>query len=145
MPPATKAILLFISFLWYMSCLNGCFEALISSCENIIIKAGFTTGTELFWIINKIGSNNIYQKKVVTVVDDELVISKADLPAGFLTPNNFYKIQVRKGDDYLKEVTLVSGTLNYTCIRVQIAAYIKEVGDTSKTNTITFTSKVIPM
>jgi hypothetical protein len=128
-----------------MSCLNGCFEALISSCEDIIIKAGFTTGTELFWIINKIGSNNIYQKQVVTDVDDELVISKADLPPGFLTPGNFYRIQVRKGNDYLKEVTLVQGTANYTCIRIQIAAFIKEVADTSGTNTITFTSKVIPV
>jgi hypothetical protein len=127
-----------------MSCENSCFEASIESCNDIVVRAGFPANYPLYWIICKAGSNNLKQRLTLTNVNGDLVIPQSDLPAGYLLTGNFYKIQVKNGNDYLQPVTFVFGGTQHTCIICQLLSFDRDEFDNSEINVIQFKEAVIP-
>lgn len=127
-----------------MSCEKACFEAVIESCNDIIVRANFPANFPLFWLMSKPGSANIYQRRTNTNGSRELVIPKASLPAGFLIKGGFYNILVKNGDDYLQPVTFVFGTKQYTCIIAQLVNFNREEEDDSEVNVIEFKEAIVP-
>ncbi len=121
-----------------MSCEKACYEAIIESCNNIVVRAGFPASFPLYWVVSKTNSNNLYQRLTTTNIDGDLVIPKADLPSGFLLQNNFYKILVKNGNDYLQPVTFVFGTSQYNCIISQLVKINRTNDDLSEVNVIEF-------
>lgn len=119
-----------------MNCENACYEAQIQSCNDIVVKAGLTANVPVYWIISKASSSNIYQRLTNTDANGELVIQKADLPAGFLVKGNHYKIEVRNGTDYLQPVTLVFAGKQYSCIMIEIVNVNRDSEDGSMVNVI---------
>jgi hypothetical protein len=126
-----------------LSC-SACFESIISSCDNIVVKAGFPANYGLYWVIKKAGSNNIHQKLVTTNVNGELVINKADLPAGFLIPGRIIELQVKDGADYLIPIVFVFGSKQFTCVQVSFNNYTRDEGDNSGVNVVQFSEAIIP-
>lgn len=127
-----------------MSCENACYEAVIESCNDIIIRAGFAGVQPLYWLIKRPGSNNLYQRLTTTNVEGDLVIPIDDLPAGFLIPGGYYNIQVRNGDNYLQAVTFDFGGTEYDCIQAQLITINRDEEDESEVNVIEFNSSFIP-
>lgn len=126
-----------------LSC-AACFEAIISSCDNIVVKAGFPANYGLYWVLKKAGSNNVYQKMVTTNADGDLVISKADLPAGMLIPGRILELQVKDGADYLIPIVFVFGSKQYTCVQISLNNFTRDEGDNSGVNVVEFNEAIIP-
>lgn len=126
-----------------VSC-SSCFEAVISSCEEIIVRAGLPANYDIYWLIKKAGSDNLYQKKTQTNEQGDLVIDKADLPDGFLIPGRIFNLELRDGDSYLTPVVLLFGETEYTCIMVSIENFVKEEADNSSSNIIQFQEWYVP-
>lgn len=126
-----------------MSCENACYEAVIESCNNIVVRAGFPANFPLYWIIAKAWSNNKYQRLTTTNIDGDLLIPKADLPAGYLIKGNDYKIQVKSGNDYLQPVTFLFGGSQYNCINAELVSFDRDTNDNSEVNVIEFKESVI--
>jgi hypothetical protein len=127
-----------------MSCVNGCFEANISCCNNIVVRASFPPNYLFYWVIQKVGQNNIYQKLTTTNSEGDLLINKADLPLGFLAKGEALKIQIKDGADYLQPITFVYGGTNYNCTIATLSSINKAVGDNSEVNVIQFKESVVP-
>jgi len=127
-----------------MDCSNGCYEAIIESCNNIIVRAVFPPNFPLYWVLSKEGRQNIYQRLVSTDGNGDLTILKADLPAGFLITGNHYKIRVKNGADYLQPVTFVFGGKQYTCITTELMNIGRDETDTSEVNVIQFEEAILP-
>lgn len=121
--------------LFTLTC-NSCFEATIETCNDIVVRAGFTASTPYYWTIKKSSSSNIIQRLTSTNADGDLLIPKADLPAGYLVKGNHYTIQVRLGSNYLQLVTLIFGAEVYQCIIAELANIDREEGDDSEVNVI---------
>lgn len=127
-----------------MNCSNGCFEAIIESCNDIVVRAVFPPNFPLYWIISKEGRPNIYQRLVNTNGSGDLIILKSDLPPGFLITGNHYKIRVKNGTDYLQPVTLFFGGTQYTCITTELIDIGRLETDNSEVNVIEFKQALIP-
>ncbi len=126
-----------------MSCKKGCYEAVLQSCSNIIVRAAFPTNYPIYWIIQKFGSNNIYQHLSLTNSNGELLINKSDLPDGYLVSNSYYKIQLRNGNDYLQPVTFVFGGQQFNCIQAKLVNITRNSSDNSEVNVIEFKQSLI--
>lgn len=126
-----------------MSCKKGCYEAVLQSCNNIVVRADFPANYPLYWIISKFGSANIHQRLVTTNVNGDLLISKTDLPLGYLLTGNFYKIEVKDGANYLQPVTFAFGTEQYTCIQAKFVNYTRDILDNSEVNVVEFKEPVV--
>jgi len=127
-----------------MDCSKGCFEAIIESCNDIVVRAVFPPNFPLYWIISKEGRPNIYQRLTNTDGNGDLTILKDALPAGFLITGNHYKIRVKNGADYLQPVTFVFGGEQYTCITTELMNIGRDESDTSEVNVIQFEEAIIP-
>jgi hypothetical protein len=127
-----------------LSCEKACFEAVIESCNDIIVRANFPADYSLYWLLSKPGSANIYQRRTTTNGSGDLIIPKASLPAGYLIKGGFYNIQIKDGDDYLQPVTFVFGTAQYTCINAQLVNFNREEEDNSEVNVIEFKEAIVP-
>jgi hypothetical protein len=127
-----------------MSCENGCYEAVISGCNDIIIRAGFTPNYPLYWIVKKSNSNNIYQKLTQTNTEGELVIDIDNLPSGYLTSKSFLKIKVRDGSNYLQPILFQFGGTNYSGIMAELVNVKRPDSDSSDINVIQFTTATLP-
>jgi hypothetical protein len=108
-----------------------------------VVRAGFPANFPLYWVVSKANSNNLYQRLTTTNVDGDLIIPKADLPAGFLLPNNFYKILVKNGNDYLQPVTFIFGSDQYNCIVSKLVKINRTANDNSAVNVIEFKEPAI--
>jgi hypothetical protein len=124
-----------------MSCENGCYEAVISGCNDIVIRAGFTPNYPMYWIVKKSNSNNIYQKLTQTTVDGDLIINMDDLPLGYLTANSFLNIQVRNGNNYLQPVLFQFGIDTYQCVVAKLINVISP-NDNSSFNIIQYSNSM---
>lgn len=127
-----------------MSCQPGCFESIIEQCNDIIIRANFPPNFSLYWILNKAGKNNLYQRLTTTTGTGDLVIPKSDLPDGFLTPGSYFNIQVRNGSNYLQPVTFLFGGTNYNCALARLGFFDRAADDDSEINVIQYTEALIP-
>src|SRR5436190_294819 len=127
-----------------MSCSSGCYEATIESCNDIIIRAGFTPDSPLYWLIQKVGSNNIHQRLTIANGEGDLPIPKSDLPDGYLIKGAYYKIQIRNGSEYLQPVSLTFGETQYSCILLSLNSFDRADDDESGVNIIQFTGAIIP-
>lgn len=127
-----------------MSCENSCYEAIIEGCNNIIVRAGFPPNFPLYWVMQKATSSNIIQRVTTTNSEGDLLIPKADLPAGYLVKGNQYKIRVKNGTDYLQPVTFVFGGDQYTCIMAELLNINRDDSDDSEVNVIEFKQAIVP-
>lgn len=126
-----------------MSC-SACFEAIISSCNDIVVRAGFPANYGMYWVVKKAGSNKIYQKLVTTNSQGELVIAKADLPAGLLTQGRILELQLKNGANYLQPIVFMFGSKQYTCVVSTLNEYVRDLSDNSGVNVIQFTEAILP-
>jgi hypothetical protein len=109
-----------------------------------VVKAALPANYGIYWVIQKVGSSNIYQKLTQTNAQGDLLINKSDLPSGFLEKGSNIKIQLKNGSNYLQPITFVFGSKNYSCALAKLSNFKKDVGDTSGVNVIQFTDAVIP-
>lgn len=122
-----------------MAC-TSCFEAQISCCNDIVIKAGHTPGASLYWIVRKANSNITYQGKLEADLDGQLTILKSQLPVGYLIKGENLRIELRDGNDYLIKVIFLFNGQPYDCVLAKLVNVNKAVGDESPTNVIQFLS-----
>jgi len=94
--------------------------------------------------MQKATSSNIIQRVTTTNSEGDLLIPKADLPAGYLVKGNQYKIRVKNGTDYLQPVTFVFGGDQYTCIMAELLNINRDVSDDSEVNVIEFKQAIVP-
>jgi hypothetical protein len=127
-----------------MSCETGCFEAEIESCNDIVVRAGFPANFPLYWLLQRAFSHNIHQCITLTNSDGDLIIPKADLPAGLLIKGGQYKIRIKNGNDYLQPVTFLFGGTQYSCIMAELNSVNRDESDNSETNVIQFKESIIP-
>lgn len=103
-----------------MSCATGCFKAQVQQCSDIIIRAGLPPNFGLFWIVQKVGKTNVYQKQTSTENNGDLVISADDLPPGYLMQGDNIRIQVRLASNYLQPVLMEFDDEQYSCIMAEL-------------------------
>lgn len=127
-----------------MSCANGCFEAQLNGCDDIIVRAAFTPLFPLYWQVTKVGSSKVYQRLTQTNADGDLVIAKDDLPDGFLIPGRQFNIKIRDGNNFHQPILFVFGDTEYGCIVAEVMNYKVEEGDNSEVNVIQLTDGVTP-
>lgn len=125
-----------------LSC-SACFEANVSHCSDIIIKAGFDPGTNLYWLVRKPHLSKVYQKLATTDESGNLTILKSDLPNGYLTTESIIKIELRSGVNYLQPVLFFFGGTQYACILATLLDIKTQTGDNSPVNVIQFTESLI--
>jgi hypothetical protein len=118
-----------------MSC-RACYEATVSGCSDIKLIAGLESVKDYFWVIKKANSRNIYQRRVTTDSEGALLISKSEFPLGFFSEGNFFNLQVKDGDDYLKDVPLKFGEEIYDCVLFKTMNYEHEPDDNSEIDVI---------
>lgn len=126
-----------------MSCTN-CFEALIQSCSDVIIKAALPANYPVYWRINKASGNKIYQKLVNAASNGDITIAKADLPDGFL--NSYagpFNIELRDGNNYLNNIAVFFDGVQYTCIQFDVKEFSKPADDDSPTNVIESLGEIV--
>lgn len=119
-----------------MSCPAGCFNAVIQSCNDIVIRAGFPPNYYLYWIVSKHGSSKRYQRLVQTGNNGDLTISKTVFPAGFFVNGKIIEIEVRNGSDYLQPVILVFDEIEYSCVMAYMKSIDMHEDDESPVNVI---------
>lgn len=127
-----------------MSCENACYEAIIESCNNIVVRAGFPANFPLYWVVSKAASSNLIQRLVTTNSNGDLLIDKSLLPIGFLIKGNQYKILVKNGTDYQQPVTFVFGGTQYKCIIAELVRIDRDSSDNSEVNVIEFKQAIVP-
>lgn len=127
-----------------MSCENACYEAFVSSCNDIIIRAAFTPNYPMYWLVQRACSNNLKQKLTQTNADGDLIISEDDLPDGFLCAGRQIKIEVRDGSNYLQPILFEFGGNTFQCILAKLTSITKDDTDDSDVNVIQFTEAVAP-
>lgn len=127
-----------------MACKKDCYEAVVSTCSDIIIKAGFTSFYPLFVILTDRFGNKT-QRLFTTNSDGDLVIEKDNLPAGFLEIPQLLNIELRDGSNYLQPVLFDFGGEPYSCIQAESVSMDLAEGDTSAVNVIQFTEASDPV
>lgn len=127
-----------------MSCNPGCFESTIETCNDIIIRANFSANLPLYWLVQKVGSSNLYQKLSASDVNGDLTIPKDQLPPGFLLAGSAINIKVRSGANYLQEVTFEFGDVEYGCIIAELVDITRADDDDSEINVIQFNEALVP-
>lgn len=102
-----------------MSCENGCLELQTPACESPVLGIGLAVGTELFSIVSRPGSSKVYKKQVVVDVFGNIVLQKADYPAGYFC-KGFRKVSftTSPGGTELQPVT-ISGS-QYDCVMLKL-------------------------
>jgi hypothetical protein len=119
-----------------MSCEAACFEYQVTSCDDIIVRAGFPPNYDLYWIVRKTGSSNKYQVKKATENNGDLIIEKSLLPDGFFVKGRQFSIEIRNGADYMEMVAFIFGGVQYTCIQAEIVSINTQESDDSPVNVI---------
>lgn len=89
--------------------------------------------------------NNLYQRLKNTEANGDLIITKADLPAGFLVTGGQYEIQVKNGVDYLQYVTFIFGSTQYSCVLAKLVSIKRDEDDESEVNVIQFKESLVPV
>lgn len=124
-----------------MSCNNACFEVTINVCSDIILRAGIEAATTYYVLVKKIGSNNLYQRKITSTTEaggHQVLIEKSLFPDGFFTPGNNYWLQLRTEADYTEVVPMPFGdpAVEYDCVTFSLVQFDIEAGDESEINVI---------
>lgn len=93
-----------------------CFETVLAACPPTIrVKAGLTPNTEFFWLLTA-PTGILYQRTATSDSLGDLLIDTSKLPQGLLTPGaGFFKLELRKGDNYLDEVPMMLQGAGYEC------------------------------
>lgn len=148
--PATSGTTHFSPFkIKIMSCDPACFECKVNACSDIILRAGIEAATTYNVLIKKIGSDNLYQRKITsTTVDtvDQLLIEKSLFPDGFFTPGNNYWLQLRTDADYtvIAPIPFSDPPVEYNCVIFSLVQFNIQEGDTSELNVIGESEEEIP-
>lgn len=124
-----------------MSCDNACFQCNVNACSDIILRAGIDAATTYYVLIKKVGSNNLYQRKITSTTEtggDQILIEKSLFPDGFFTPGNSYWLQLREDAEYTATVPMPFGDppVDYDCVIFSLVQFNIEAGDDSELNVI---------
>jgi hypothetical protein len=119
-----------------MACETGCFEKDILACGDIKLIAGLHANNPYYIIIKRPDRDNIYQFLLVADGDGALKIPESSLPAGLLTAGNYFRIELRAGNDYLTKISMKFNDVDYGCALIRLVDMVLAEGDESPVNII---------
>lgn len=107
-----------------MACKPSCYEATVSSCDDIILKAGLTANTSYYVIIKKPGSTVIHQRQLTSDDDGNITIPMDSFEAGFFNEYaGTFRLEVRAAADYPTVLELTFNEVEYTCVMFTMAKF----------------------
>lgn len=101
-----------------MNC-SSCYELQVECCEDFILPVKLNAATQYYVVFKKPGSNKIFQKLLTSDADGNILISKADFPAGYFAAGLFYNVEIRSGADYKTVIPLTFFGDTYSCILIE--------------------------
>lgn len=101
-----------------MNC-SSCYELKVECCEDFTLPVKLTAATPYYVVFRKPGSTTIFQKLLTSKSDGDILISKADFPAGYFVAGIFYNVEIRSGADYKTVIPLTFFGDNYNCILIE--------------------------
>ena len=117
-----------------MSCENGCYEAQVNGCGNLVLKASLTPSTGYYLQLTKNNSSNVYQRLLTTDVSGFLTINKDLFPDGYFT-SAFFNLKLKLASTFAPQVLTFNG-LPYNCVLLHVVNTDIEISDTSPISTI---------
>lgn len=121
------------------------YEVELAKCpEQIIVKANFPAGYDLYWLL-KDSLGNLFQRKVTTNDQGYLIIDPETLPPGLFAPYRAaFQLKIRNGNDYQQPVTFIFGDTQYSCVSLKFIDVDYVEGDGSDLNVIEFKTPFVP-
>lgn len=102
-----------------MSCSTGCYEIQIEACEDFTLKVGLAASAPYYVVLRKPGSRNIFQKLLTAEEDGSIKVLKSDFPDGYFAAGNFFKVEIREGNNYTTITPVIVSGVSYTCILLE--------------------------
>lgn len=124
-----------------MNC-SSCYEIKVECCKDFTLPTALTPATSYYVSFSKPGSTTFFQKLLTSDDAGNILISKADFPAGFFVAGVFYVVEIRLASNYNTIVALTFEGDVYKCMLVETVEInpdnaIPGVPDASKSNVLT--------
>lgn len=98
-----------------MNC-SSCYELKVECCEDFTLPVKLNAATQYYVVFSKPGSCTIFQKLLTSNSDGDILIRKADFPAGYFAAGIFYNVEIR---DYTTVIPLTFFGDNYSCMLIE--------------------------
>lgn len=101
-----------------MNC-SSCYELKVECCEDFLLPTALTANTQYYVVFCKPGSNRLFQKLLTSDSEGNILIAKADFPAGYFAAGIFFNVEIRSGADYKTVIPLTFFGDIYNCILIE--------------------------
>jgi len=101
-----------------MNC-PSCYEMKVECCKDFTLPVKLTAVTQYYVVFSKPGSMTVFQKQLTSDADGNILISKADFPAGYFVAGVFYVVEIRDANNYTDILPLTFEGDVYNCILIK--------------------------